>query len=109
MPVTQSSLSTPQLAALEASLERKIMNSLQAKMPDGDASMEPSALEDRVQHLEKQLSQVQVSQTGLENRVGQIQTQIEHQGIMFGQALDHKLAEQMDKIESLLTKRSRLE
>ena len=109
LPIAQPSLSNAQLATLEANLEKKIMTSLQAKMPDGDATMEPSQIDHRVSHLEHQLSQVQASQQGLEAKVGQLHTQIEHQGKVFGHALDQKLAEQMDKIESLLTKRSRHE
>ena len=109
LPASSTGVSNAQLAAMEASLEKKLLTSLQAKMTDGDALMESTPLEERVQQLDMQLGQVQASQTGLESKVGQIQTQIEHQGVIFGQALDHKLQEQMDKIESLLTKRSRLE
>jgi hypothetical protein len=50
-----------------------------------------------------------MSQTGLENKVGSLQVQIDQQSHLFGQALDSKLAEQMDKIESFLIKRSRHE
>ena len=109
MPVNQPNLSNQQLASLEATLEKKLLSTLQPKLGDGDASMDPSPMEHRVAQLEHQLNQVQSSQHGLENRVGQMQHQIEHQGVLFGQALDMKLADQMDKIESLLNKRSRLE
>jgi predicted nucleic acid-binding Zn-ribbon protein len=94
---------------MEANLEKKLMSTLQTKPHDTDKPMEPSPLEARVTQLERQLSQVHMSQTGLENKVGSLQVQIDQQSHLFGQALDSKLAEQMDKIESFLIKRSRHE
>eukprot|EP00435_Cladocopium_sp_Y103_P066284 s1305_g28.t1 len=109
MPAAQPSITTAQLANMEASLERKLLTTLHAKTPEVDATMEPSALEERVSQLEHQLSQVQVSQHGIEHKVGHIQTQLDKQSQVFGQVIDHKLQEQMERIENLLIKRSRHE
>eukprot|EP00435_Cladocopium_sp_Y103_P062120 s1518_g23.t1 len=112
MPAQSSGLSTTQIASIEANLERKILTQLQsktAKTADTDATMEPSNLESRVTHLEHQLSQVHGSQTGLETQFGHLKTQLDQQSMMYGQVIENKLAEQMDKIESLLIKRSRHE
>eukprot|EP00435_Cladocopium_sp_Y103_P039430 s1625_g10.t1 len=109
MPAAQPSITTAQLASMEANLERKLLTTLNAKTPEVDATMEPSALEERVSQLEHQLSQVQASQQGMEHKVGHIQTQLEKQSQVFGQVIDHKLQEQMERIESLLIKRSRHE
>eukprot|EP00435_Cladocopium_sp_Y103_P058608 s705_g20.t1 len=61
LPAAQPSITTAQLASMEANLERKLLSSLQSKSVEQDASMEPSALEERVSQLEQQLGQVQVS------------------------------------------------
>ena len=96
MPAAPPGLFPAQLATMEANVEKKLLSNLQVKASDTtDATMEPSALETRVAQLEQQLSQV--------HKVGSLQAQIDKQGQVFGQALD------MDKIESLLTKRARLE
>lgn len=108
-PAAPPGLLNAQLATMEANLEKKLMSTLQTKPHDTDKPMEPSPLEARVTQLERQLSQVHMSQTGLENKVGSLQVQIDQQSHLFGQALDSKLAEQMDKIESFLIKRSRHE
>ena len=90
MPAAPPGLFPAQLATMEANVEKKLLSNLQVKASDADAT-----LETRVAQLEQQLSQV--------HKVGSLQAQIDKQGQVFGQALD------MDKIESLLTKRARLE
>ena len=68
-----------------------------------------SAIEQKVVHVDQSLSKVQMSQHGLEQQVGTMQSQLEQQGHHIAQTLEQKMAEQMDRIEALFSKRVRHE
>ena len=120
------------LATMEANLEKKLLANIGPKIAssDQDVAMEPTAIEARVTQLESQLnmvrsnqsaieqkvvhvdqslSKVQMSQHGLEQQVGTMQSQLEQQGHHIAQTLEQKMAEQMDRIEALFSKRVRHE
>ena len=108
--VSQAAISVAQLATMEANLEKKLMTTIQERMqvPEPDAAMDTS-MEDRVNRLEQQLQHVHMSQNGLEHKLTNMQQQIDVQEITFSNALDQKMLEQkeqMDRIESLLLKRT---
>ena len=77
--------------------------------------MMPTAIEERVTQLqlEQHLQHVHASQAGLETKITQNQHQVEQQSVQFSQALDQKLdivmQQQMERIEHLLSKRSKHE
>lgn len=82
---------------------------------DGDTPMHES-LEPRVKALEDQIARLndaqhhQVATTqALTQQVTQVQQQVEQQGAQFRNHLDCQLADQMSKIEALLSKRPRNE
>ena len=97
-----------QIAEVEARLEKKILAAVQQK--DTDVTMEGSSqVEERVNRLETQIQQLSHHHQQVDSRLGHMQQQIDTQGQQFNTALDQKLNEQMQKIEALLTKRSRHE
>jgi hypothetical protein len=102
VPVTHA-----QLAAMEASLDKKIQQI--AKPPEGDSPMETASFEARITQLEHQFQQVHAMQVGTDNRVGQLQHQLEQQSQVLGDRIDEKLNSHMERIEMLLYKRSRHE
>ena len=99
--VAQAALSNAQIAAIETNMEKK----LRQDRPEEDASMMPTAIEERVTQLEQDLQHVHASQAGLETKITQIQHQVEQQSVQFSQALDQKLdnvmQQQMERIEHL--------
>ena len=108
-----SQMTSAQIATLESNLESKLMQKL--KSSDGDTPMEPS-IEPRVAQLEQQIQQLQTQQKDtakvtqqLSNKVDQFAVQMDGHSKQIQGHLDHKLAEQMDRIEALLAKRQRQE
>ena len=108
-----SQLSSAQIATLENNIEAKLIQKFRPS--DADASMEPS-VEPRVAKLEQQIQQLQVQQSEnanatkqLSGKVDQFAAQMDGHSKQIQGHLDHKLAEQMDRIEALLAKRQRQE
>ena len=111
-------LSVGQYAAMEASLEQKLL----AKISDSssrasDDSTMDEGLDSRVGVLEAKLEQlaqsVQTFQAGQQQhnasvvqQVKQLDAKVDHQVQSFHQALDNKLSDQMSKIEALFKKRT---
>eukprot|EP00435_Cladocopium_sp_Y103_P051551 s1144_g16.t1 len=95
------------LASFEAALDQKMQDRLQQSLPD-DVPMVPDH-EPRLAAMEKQIAQLQAHSGSLDQKVDQIQRQVEMQSANFSNALDSKLSEQMAKIEALMNKRSRTE
>eukprot|EP00435_Cladocopium_sp_Y103_P014704 s3651_g3.t1 len=101
-PVTQA-----QLAAVESMIDQKMQ--MVTKSTDGDANMEPGQIDHRITQLEQQFQHMQALQMNTDTKINQMQHQIDHQSKQLGDRIDEKLSEQMDRIEQLLCKRSRLE
>ena len=101
-PVTHA-----QLAAMEASLDKKIQ--MATKPTDNDVPMETAHMESRIALLEQQFQQAQVLQQGTDAKVSQLQQQMDQQSKLLGDRMDEKLNTQMERIEMLLCKRSRHE
>ena len=101
-PVTHA-----QLAAMEASLDKKIQ--MATKPTDNDVPMETAHMESRIALLEQQFQQAQVLQQGTDAKVSQLQQKIDQQSKLLGDRIDGKLNAQMERIEMLLCKRSRHE
>ena len=95
-----------QLAALEQSLEQKLLAAIHTHKGDGDVSMDNAGMEHRVTTMENQLQQLQSNQQGMDSKISQIQIQVEHQAQRFESSLDSKLQDQMDRIEHLMRKRA---
>lgn len=102
-------LSPVQVQQLEDRIDRKLA------LIDGDTPMHES-LEPRVKALEDQIARLNDAQThqvattqALTQQVTQVQHQVEQQGAQFRNHLDCQLADQMSKIEALLSKRARNE
>ena len=104
-------LSVGQVTSIEANLERKLI----AKLANEDAPMHPS-VDARVTNLEQKMEQLSANlttfQQGQQQQNQQVQqqlqnldTKIDHQSQSLGAVLDHKLEDQMKRIESLLLKR----
>ena len=108
---SSTTVSSAQLAHIEANVEKKVLQVLQSKLPtqDVDVAMDPTHHDARLDALEAQMQQLQQGQIAQEQRVGQIQQQLDNQpqifGTMLDKALDQKLQAQMDRIDMLLRKR----
>ena len=100
-----------QLHALEEAVHSKVVATIKAHQ-DQDVKMD-GVLEDRVTKLEAQIEQLQHGQTCTDNKVTQLQTQIEAQTQAFKQHVSSELAGHMAQMEthmsSLLAKARRLE
>ena len=66
-----------------------------------------NSLEPRVTYLEQQLASLQTKSGLIENKVDHLHQQVDQQSKKFEAALDSKLSEQMQRIEALMSKRSR--
>ena len=102
----QENVSKAQLAAIEATVEERVVKKIQAQVEQPDVQMAPS-LEPRVTQLEQQLAALQTKSGVIENKVDFLHQQVEQQSSKFESSLDHKLAEQMERIEALMSKRAR--
>lgn len=100
-------LTVGQITALEQSIEKKVLQAIQTKQED--EPMETSPLEARVFALENQLHNVQQSQTSIDGRLGQMQNQLDQQTKAFSTVMEQRMQEQMDRIETLMSKRVRLD
>ena len=106
-------LTPVQVQQLEERIDRKLASCIPSI--DSDSPM-PETLEPRVKALEDQIAKLSDSQSkqaattqALSSQVAQVQQQVEHQGAQFRNHLDSQLADQMNKIEALLSKRPRNE
>eukprot|EP00438_Fugacium_kawagutii_P029788 Skav227161 [mRNA] locus=scaffold502:180634:185295:- [translate_table: standard] len=126
-PWSQSSLPSPhQLAAIEANIEKKVMDAIKPQLfrMDEDEEMAPAtdqkvtALEAQVQSLQSNVQQMQqdmqqfqqqqgVHNTQVNHRIHSVQQQIESQQQGFQNALDEKMAEQLRRIEAIINKRAK--
>eukprot|EP00438_Fugacium_kawagutii_P006940 Skav203606 [mRNA] locus=scaffold935:358599:363133:+ [translate_table: standard] len=99
-----SSVTSTQLVQLEASLEQKMKKAIEERAPATlaeDVPMEP-VMESRLAAVEQHLQQLQQSQVNTDQKVNQLQAQIDHQTQKFGEVMDTKMAEQMERLEALL-------
>ena len=117
-------LSVSQIASIEANVEKKILASITTN-PGGEDAVMTSAVDGRVDHLEKQVKQLhetvgkmqhnmqtfqnQQSQHNAQvvNEIGSVKQQVEHQNNSLRSMLDTKLEDQMSRIEALLSKKAR--
>ena len=122
MPQGAKCLSANQIASIEASVEKKVREAIQANSTDD--TMEP-AVDSRVSQLETQVSTMQESiekmQQNMQAYQGQqqqhnaqivkeittIKTQVDQQNSSLKTMLDSKLEDQMSRIEALLCKRAK--
>eukprot|EP00438_Fugacium_kawagutii_P004670 Skav209259 [mRNA] locus=scaffold990:395869:400406:- [translate_table: standard] len=124
------SVSTHQLAAIEANVEKRILDSIKPKLyrmdDEEDADMPNAATDQRVGELEQQVQALQQNMQQFEQNVQQFQTQqtaqnqqvsqqlgavkqqVDAQTRNFQTILDQSMASQMEQIEALLSKRSKL-
>ena len=107
--------SVHQINAVQAKLEAIVDQKIRDHMPDAEMSQVDSKTEAKVNALESQLqalsSSVQSYQQQQANHNQMVQTQmvqLEAQNNSIQQILDHKLDDQMQRIEQLLSKRSRV-
>ena len=94
------------LTNLDQTIEQKISQQLDARSGDKDDPMVPS-VEPRIAALEQQMAQLQQRSVQLDGKVDYLHQQVESQAAKFEHALDTKLADQMHRIEMLMTKRAR--
>lgn len=99
-------VTSTQLASIEAKLEQKVMQRLQDQQDVNDVAM-GSSIEPRVTYLEQQLASLQSKSNHIETKVDHLHQQVDQQAKKFETALDNKLSEQMQRIEALMSKRSR--
>ena len=92
--------------AVLGAVEERVVKKIQAQVEQPDVQMAPS-LEPRVTQLEQQLAALQTKSGVIENKVDFLHQQVEQQSSKFESSLDHKLAEQMERIEALMSKRAR--
>ena len=116
-------LSAIQIAAMEANIEKKLIASIGTNQGE-DAAM-TSAVDGRVDHLEKQVQQLQDTvgkiqhntqafqaqqsqhNTQVVNEISGVKQQVEHQNNSIRSMLDAKLEDQMNRIEALLSKKAK--
>lgn len=118
-PAPTTGLSTHQITSLEARVEQKVTHAIESRIPDvpiGEGT-HPNArindLEQKVHTLANSLTQFQAQQ-GKQNQavcaeLQQVKSQVDAQTASFGATLEKKLAEQMEKLDALLSKRGRFE
>lgn len=99
-------VSHAQIATIEANLEQKLNKRFQIAAEEADVSMAPT-LEPRVAQPEQQIAALQNRSGVIENKLDYVHQQVEQQSSKFEAALDTKLSEQMQRIESLIIKRAR--
>ena len=118
-------ISVSQIAAIETSVQRKVLETLQHnRSADEDTEMKDTN-DQRVQQLETQVqkltdnmaslsssmnsfhNQQQHVNTQLSTQIGTIKNQVEKQHVSMQSMLDTKMEEQMNRIEALLTKRAK--
>ena len=95
-----------QLAQIEKQVEQRVWGKLQNQ--DRDVAM-PDAMGNRVQALEAAVQKLHDEQTHQQNQTAALSQQVAQVQGKFEKYLDGKLAEQMNQIEALLSKRSRHE
>ena len=107
--VPSNGMSSAQIAAVEANIEKRLIATLSTKSED--VTMEGSMQEvvQKVTQLENQLQQVVHHQQQVDNRLNGMQSQMDQQAVQFASAVETQMTAQMDRIESLLAKRSRME
>ena len=102
-------VSQSQIASIEASLEKKLFEKLSKSEEDVCMEGTVDELAQKVQRLEAQMGQVVHSQQSVEVKINNMQHQMDQQHTLFEGAVKKQMQEQMDRIESLLSKRNRLE
>lgn len=129
---TQAKTVSPhQMAAIEASVEKRVIQAIRPQMYrlDDDEEMPNAAFEQKVAELETQMQSIhanmqqfqqfqnnvhqfqqqQVAQNQqMTQQIQGVQHQVEMQQKNIGSMLDEKMREQMDRIESLFSKRAKV-
>ena len=118
-------ISVSQIAAIETSVQRKVLETLQSSRSQDDDTEMKDTNDQRVQMLETQVqkltdnmaslsssmnsfhSQQQHVNTQLGTQIGNIKSQVEKQHVSMQSMLDTKMEEQMNRIEALFTKRAK--
>ena len=111
-PRVQQPMPSVSSDAIAAQVERKVLAHIQATKPDQDAEMQDAAqlweLKGRMSKLEAVVEQhhkqQQTHNVTVAGQIGQIQQQVEHQANQLQSHFDHKLQEQLQHIEALLTR-----
>eukprot|EP00438_Fugacium_kawagutii_P027990 Skav202941 [mRNA] locus=scaffold422:252756:257213:- [translate_table: standard] len=98
-----SGLPQAQLTMFEANLDKKIASAVQSMNAEATAST--ASQEHRIHLMEQQIQQLHHNQQGFDSKLGQIQTQIDHQARQFGNTLDTKLGQALESIEQMIKKR----
>ena len=122
---TSRPVSVAQLAAIETSVEKRILATIQSKQTeDSDVKMGDET-DSRVARLESQVKQLTDNMAGMSSsmstfhqqqqhvnnqlgsQVSAIKQQVDAQNVNLQKMLDNKMEEQMSRIEALLTKRAK--
>ena len=117
---TTKELSVGQVASMQAHLEATIDKKLRESMPASADCEMTDASDSRIVQLEQQVQQLKGNFQHFEQRqtahnqsiysqVQQMDQKMQDQHVTINRMLDSKLADQMQKIEALLTKRNRTE
>ena len=117
---TTKELSVGQVASMQAQLEATIDKKIRESMPPSTDCEMTDASDSRIVQLEQQVQQLKGNFQHFEQRqtahnqsihaqVQQMDQKMQDQHVTINRMLDCKLADQMQKIEALLTKRSRTE
>lgn len=104
----------PTIAMLDATIEQKIVSKLGDMKKENDVQMDPH--EPRFVALEEQIQQLQAAQQSMSKQANTFETKLDYlnqvveaQSSRLAQTMETKLTEQMDRIEALMSKRSRLD
>eukprot|EP00435_Cladocopium_sp_Y103_P008654 s711_g2.t1 len=112
-PTATAAPSNAQMAAIENSLEQRLLKKFQPNGPDTD--MQPdydpriSALEARVNQIQADQKQLHTQQGVIGQKVEHISQQMDSHTTNLRSHLDERLNDQMQRIEALLSKRPRQE
>eukprot|EP00435_Cladocopium_sp_Y103_P007751 s3111_g2.t1 len=105
--------SEAQIAAMESSIEQRLLKRLQSNTPDtemtSDYDPRIQALESQVQQSQKDQQVLAQQQGALGKQVESIGQQVESNSSKLQHHLDERLNDQMQRIEALLNKRARQE
>ena len=109
---SSAALSPAQMASLENTVEQRILKRIQTEQ---DTEMTP-AVDNRITELENRMNQLQYDQQTISQSQQVLEKRVEHFGQQFDAQthklqghLEDKLAEQITRIEALLSKRPRQE
>eukprot|EP00438_Fugacium_kawagutii_P006136 Skav234011 [mRNA] locus=scaffold3484:97196:101892:+ [translate_table: standard] len=105
-------LKAPQRDVVSQAQFRQLEERLTAKIDGSKESEDAEMLPDHEQRLRTMEAQIQQLQVGQQQQIAstqELRSQVETQGQAFQQHVDHKMNEQLEKIEAMLNKRKFME